>query len=343
MRQLAAVLHGGRAGSLCAGARRRRDAGRRAGSARREAPSLPAHRRHREGGAARRRRRRRARRARRERGPGGGVEKRVHHIEEFTEKDGKVGGRHGTGKGGGHMQNCPVVTQRTKVHGEKIELGFRHRRALDRRGRRRRHARGDAKAPRRPDGPRARDALMPVAPPRIGLATIFVTFVRVGLPRWRRRKRSHRSRRRRASRMARRSTVRRSRDHHAHAARHERLESRSVHRRGAAWALRRGCGVGRCGASRGARGRRRGGRVRARRSAALGGRPGPPARSDRRRARGDGRARRAKRARRPGRRSGDDLRDRGVRGRRDPLREHGRRDRRAGSARRAGHQQEKKR
>ena len=53
------------------------------------------------------------------------LEKRVRHIEEFTQRDGKVGGRHGTGKGGGRMQNCPIVTQRTKVQGEKIELGFR--------------------------------------------------------------------------------------------------------------------------------------------------------------------------------------------------------------------------
>lgn len=53
------------------------------------------------------------------------LEKRVRHIEEFTQKDGKVGGRHGTGKGGGHMQNCPVVTQRTSVQGEKVDLGFR--------------------------------------------------------------------------------------------------------------------------------------------------------------------------------------------------------------------------
>jgi hypothetical protein len=53
------------------------------------------------------------------------LEKRVHHLEEFTQKDGKVGGRHGTGKGGGRMQNCPVVTQRTRVEGEKIDLGFR--------------------------------------------------------------------------------------------------------------------------------------------------------------------------------------------------------------------------
>lgn len=53
------------------------------------------------------------------------LEKRVRHMAEYTQKDGKVGGRHGTGKGGGHMQNSPIVTQRTRVHGEKIALGFR--------------------------------------------------------------------------------------------------------------------------------------------------------------------------------------------------------------------------
>lgn len=51
--------------------------------------------------------------------------KRVHHIEEFTAKHGQVEGRHGTGKGGGKMQNCPVVTQNTAVEGTAIEGGFR--------------------------------------------------------------------------------------------------------------------------------------------------------------------------------------------------------------------------
>jgi hypothetical protein len=53
------------------------------------------------------------------------LERRVHHIEEFTAKHGQVEGRHGTGKGGGRMRNCPVVTQDTIVHGEPIDLGFR--------------------------------------------------------------------------------------------------------------------------------------------------------------------------------------------------------------------------
>ncbi|HEY8074368.1 MAG TPA: chromate transporter [Labilithrix sp.] len=52
---------------------------------------------------------------------------RVHHLEAYTATNGDAGGRHGTGKGGGHMQNCPIVTQRTIVSGEPIDHGFRIR------------------------------------------------------------------------------------------------------------------------------------------------------------------------------------------------------------------------
>jgi hypothetical protein len=53
------------------------------------------------------------------------LERRVHHIEEFARTNGNAGGRHGTGKGGGTMRNCPIVSHGTTVTDEPVESGFR--------------------------------------------------------------------------------------------------------------------------------------------------------------------------------------------------------------------------
>ena len=54
------------------------------------------------------------------------LRRRVRHLEEFTSKHGKgTGERHNTGKGGGWMRDCPVVTRDTTVKGAEIERGFR--------------------------------------------------------------------------------------------------------------------------------------------------------------------------------------------------------------------------
>ena len=53
------------------------------------------------------------------------LRRRVRHLEEFTRKRGVgTGERHGTGKGGGFMRECPIVTRDTIVTGAESDHRF---------------------------------------------------------------------------------------------------------------------------------------------------------------------------------------------------------------------------